>query len=39
MNGSNTNLKDIEVWNEESIKSRNNRMVEMLLEMFAFDNE
>jgi uncharacterized protein with ParB-like and HNH nuclease domain len=36
-NGKTTNLAKINEWNEDSIEARNNAMVEVLLRLFAFD--
>ena len=39
LNGSKTSLSIIDKWTEESIKERNKKMVNILLKLFAFDEE
>ena len=39
VNGKNTSLAEIDKWTEASIEKRNNAIVDVLLEIFAFNDE
>jgi hypothetical protein len=39
INGKNTSLAEIGKWTEASIEQRNNAIVDVLLEIFAFNDE